>query len=639
MLNLFANELGKEAKANASPPMVIRFNPWNFSSLDSLISMFFHELESGMGRSSDPKLAKNLQKSMQALSFVLSTGEFSPVGGSFFGAASKLLNFGSKALDKKPESLEDIKARINKILRQNDRRIFIIIDDIDRLDQESMRYLFRLVRLNADFDRVTYVLAFDRNVVESVLTLEQGVSGQEYLEKIVQAGFDVPPAEPAKLKGFFLEVFDSLGFLAEDDEENKIRWVDLEGAGLYKLLRTPRDVVRYTNGLAVNGAIVSDEVNPIDFAALEAIRTFAPDLYAFIRENRDIFIGPTGGAVNLGMESVVEDQEKRFAEVLSLCKADVTDALRGICKQLFPEFRVLNAYPHYGSGYYEEWRKAMRICTVDFFPRYFYLRPSDEEVSRLEFDAIVRDAGDHAQLVVRLGELVDSGKIDSFLQRLADTSSELPGEYIESTVLALFDTGDKLTVGLRFENQLLKASRVVHKLLTRQKEHVRLCTLRTVAEKTTSLGMVVYFASLSSRSSQPEFELLNEEGWNEIRNDLVIRIKAAANEMALAQSPHLAILLYRWGEWGLIEDTQEFVRRLIESDDGVLAFLQGMMARRSVTVGEYATSWGWYIPLDDLREFVDPDDLTVPVQRIQSERSDDLSDLQRAAINAFLTAA
>lgn len=184
LLNLLANELARETEASALSPIVIRFNPWNFSSLDSLLSMFFRELQAGAGRS-EAKLAKNVQKSFQLLSIILAAGEISPVAGSSFGALSRMFGRGSKALEKKTESLIVVKERINRELRQLNRRIFVLIDDIDRLDQESMRFMFRLIRLNADFDGMTYVLAFDRDVVASVLTQEQGVSGSEYLEKIV----------------------------------------------------------------------------------------------------------------------------------------------------------------------------------------------------------------------------------------------------------------------------------------------------------------------------------------------------------------------------------------------------------------------------------------------------------------------
>ena len=223
--------------------------------------------------------------------------------------------------------------------------------------------------------------------------------------------------------------------------------------------------------------------------------------------------------------------------------------------QLFPEIETLCGGSAFGNGFYEQWRKAKRICVVDFFPRYFYLRPSDEEVTQAEFEAIVGDAGNHAQLVIRLGELVATGKIDNFLGRLGDAASDLPEEYIESAVLALFDTGEKLETRLLSDNQLLRVASVVHKLLTRVTEPARLSFLLTAAARGVSLGAVVYFTRLYSEHSQMEKALLDEAGWNEVRNKFVIRISTAAEEMSLAQSPHLGILLYRWKEWAPIEDS------------------------------------------------------------------------------------
>ena len=635
LLNLLSNELVRKPDGGAPSPILIKFNPWNFSGLPSLISMFFRELETIIG-SSEPKLAKNLRKSFQALSFVLAAGELSPVGGASFGAASRLLKRGSHALQRKSESLEAIKKRINDVLRQIDRRIFVLIDDVDRLDQESMRYMFRLIRLNADFDSVTYVLAFDRNVVESVLRMEQGVSGHEYLEKIVQVGFDIPPAEPSKLKQIFLQKTQSLGLFSPSDADNSIRWINLEAVGFYQLIRTPRDVVRYANGLIVNGGIVKDEVNPVDFAALEAIRTFAPDLYAFIRGNRDIVVGLSALAPIIGQETPSGDYRARVEEALLLCNPDLRDALREICKQLFPQIAVAYGHTPYRNSFYDGWRRAKRICTNEFFPRYFYLRPSEQEVSQAEFEGLVRIESDHDTRVAQLGELIDSGKIDNFLERLGDSNTEVPEEFIQPIVLALFDLGDKLTTGLQWIHQLLRVSGVVHKLLLRQQEATRLSILLTVAKESVSLGAAVYFVRLWCQPSQSESKLIDEEGWDEIRSYLLGRIRAAASDMTLANSPHLAILLYRWKEWGLIEEIREFADRLVESDDGVLVFLQGMMAQKSTSVGEYAALQGWHIPLENVGEFVDVETLHKSVQRIKIERGDDVSALARAAIEAFM---
>ena len=193
-----------------------------------------------------------------------------------------------------------------------------------------------------------------------------------------------------------------------------------------------------------------------------------------------------------------------------------------------------------------------------------------------------------------------------------------------------------MTTGLQLDNQLLRGSGVVHRLLLCLEEPTRLSILRTVARESVSLGAVVYFSRLWYQPSQPELKLIDEIDWDEIHNDLVARIRAAAEDTTLAKSPHLGILLYRWKEWGLTEDARDFVGRLVESDDGVLVFLQGMMAQTSISVGEYAARRGWHIPSEDIREFVDIDALNESVQRIKTERGNGVSALERAAIEAFL---
>ena len=100
LLNLLANELAKETEPSASAPITIRFNPWNFTSLDSLLSMFFWELRAGAGRV-ESKVAKNVQKSLQALSIILAAGKISPVAGSSLGGLSRLFRRGAEALEEK----------------------------------------------------------------------------------------------------------------------------------------------------------------------------------------------------------------------------------------------------------------------------------------------------------------------------------------------------------------------------------------------------------------------------------------------------------------------------------------------------------------------------------------------------------
>ena len=379
-------------------------------------------------------------------------------------------------------------------------------------------------------------------------------------------------------------------------------------------------------------------MNPIDLIGIEAIRTFAPELYSFIRDNRDIMVGTTGGTFRMDDPSTEEQRKKQLEEAYSLCRPDLQAALREICVQLFPEIEAMFGGAGYSNSFYEGWRKSRRICTVDYFPRYFYLRPSDREVSQAEFDAIIENAANRTQLGVRLADLVDAGKIDNFLMLLRDAADIMHGESIEPTILALFDTGDKLEVTSLTDNQLLAASGVVNRLLTPLNQQARLSILLEAAESANSLGAIVYFTSLYGKASEREKPLLNESGWNDVRQKLVARINTAAEEMSLARLPHFAIVLHRWSEWAPTEDSRRFVKHLTETDDGVLEFLQGMVARTSSTAGRYASKNGWYFPIDGVKEFIDPEVLVEPLQRMRSDCWAEMTDFQREAIDAFFAA-
>ena len=67
------------------------------------------------------------------------------------------------------QSLEDIRDDLVQALRLLDRRILIVIDDVDRLTDEEVHDIVRLVKLVGDLPNLTYLLCFDRERVEEIL--------------------------------------------------------------------------------------------------------------------------------------------------------------------------------------------------------------------------------------------------------------------------------------------------------------------------------------------------------------------------------------------------------------------------------------------------------------------------------------
>ena len=102
----------------------------------------------------------------------------------------------------------------------------MVIDDIDRLTFEEIRLLFRLVKANADFPRFIYLLLFQKNNAIKALDPVCDNQGAEYLEKIVQVGYDVPEIKRHALhKILGLGVDEVMSRLKVEKKFDPERWV------------------------------------------------------------------------------------------------------------------------------------------------------------------------------------------------------------------------------------------------------------------------------------------------------------------------------------------------------------------------------------------------------------------------------
>ncbi|CAI3952203.1 KAP-like [Commensalibacter communis] len=178
---------------------IIHFSPWLFSNQENLTTAFFHELEKQLDNSWGnikaflKTIAALTLPSLEALSYL------NPATSKMVGNTTQLL---IKNLQKRP-SLEQTKRALNKALKAQKRPLLIIIDDIDRLPADEMRQVLRLVKSVADLPYVTYLLGFDRKIVERALEKDTDHEGPQWIEKIVQGSFNLPHIIPFKVQQFF----------------------------------------------------------------------------------------------------------------------------------------------------------------------------------------------------------------------------------------------------------------------------------------------------------------------------------------------------------------------------------------------------------------------------------------------------
>ncbi len=342
----------------------IKFNPWRFTDEESLLVGFFMNVADAL----DAKLITTGDKLKDFIKKA-APGMGAAVGAQ--GIGDSVNNFLSGP------DIDQLKVRIEHELESTKKRVLIIMDDVDRLEKTEIQALLKLVKLAADFKYTAYILAFDKDIVAASLQERYSSSarnsGEAFLEKIIQVPLHLPTIQKNVLQEFcFKGIDEALAMsninLSQQQVQEFIR--DFTGA-FDDSLSTPRRAKLYGNTLMFSLPILRDEVNPIDLMLIEGIRVFCPPLYDAIKKNKASFCG----VLNSALYSNVDEEKTRIRGLLEIAleTGNVSNKLGYIqlLKNIFPKLQAVYANMQYGSEWYEEWNYGQRICSDNYFDRYF----------------------------------------------------------------------------------------------------------------------------------------------------------------------------------------------------------------------------------------------------------------------------
>ena len=157
---------------------VLDFNPWMFSGAEQLVDRFFGELSASMGMKDELReIGAVLGKYGAAFNTVAGVASALLAVPQIGAIVAKLTEAAGNA--SQPESIGAVRTRIDDALRDRDKPIVVVLDDVDRLSAPEIREVFKLVRLTASFPNLIYIVACDRLRVEQALDEKgQGLSGQ-----------------------------------------------------------------------------------------------------------------------------------------------------------------------------------------------------------------------------------------------------------------------------------------------------------------------------------------------------------------------------------------------------------------------------------------------------------------------------
>ncbi len=325
LINLIKKEINEYNK-NKNIINIIDFNPWNFSNIDALILEFFHSINYSLDNKQLKKLSKNYIKAILSGSKIKTGIQIFKINIEW---QSKEIKFNDKPLQKQKEEIDKI---------FNDKRIIIIIDDIDRLDLLETNMIFKLIKRTANFPNTVFLLAYDRKKLSEKIT-KDGYPGEEYLEKIIQLSYSLTVS--IHEQNLYEGLWGNIRNIISDDFKyvNEAKFGDAVRKIIY--LINIREVKQYINLIKSdwktyisrhnNAEPINSKINLTDFLIIRLIKALAPEFFKSIRKNRDFFVSESDKHWN------ERDVATRNFLQLSGIRFIMQEPIFEICKLLFPK--------------------------------------------------------------------------------------------------------------------------------------------------------------------------------------------------------------------------------------------------------------------------------------------------------------
>ncbi|MGY8625805.1 KAP family P-loop NTPase fold protein [Chromobacterium violaceum] len=640
LLNFVKHHLNEQSDENS--PVVIDFNPWWFDDRAHLASQFLAQFKSSLGL--ETKLIRDLGDLLADYSEHIGKAIAYSTGIAWLDKVAMLL----RLFKRKKKDVPELKSEIAKALKNGNRRYLIVIDDIDRLTPKEIREVFKVVKALADFPNVIYLLAFDQTVVAEALSATPGLDGEAYLEKIIQVPFMLPTVAKQKLHQKLFADLDRLIKGADVELFDQAYWGNVFAEGIAPLINKPRDIVRYANALSVTFPALRNEVNIVDFLALECLRVNLPDLYSTIRENPKWF----AGASERGLQSAERKEESEFH--LAWAKKldeNIREGVQGMLERIFPR---LDSTGH-GSGFLNEWRKLRRAASPDVFSCYFAFAIDADQLSRQAMTTFIQGLENQERTQLTLLDAANekrrdgTSKAKDYLSFLLDFKEEIDPTRAANLLKAIGQVADHLVLksdevgGFFSFPSAWRIIWAVQHALSRMADDERDAQLIASFREGRSLTFLCLLTNAIVQAHEKPVEhgpsavltTLKPETVESLKRLAITRIREATAANMLLAVPELPAILYRWRDWGepaeswvwamgLMQDKLVFVRLLT-------AFLSEV---RSVSMGDAVGRTHATLNLKNLSDFLDLEKAAEVIGQIEPD--DPLDDKQQLAVSTFL---
>lgn len=643
VINMAANEINKLAENDENKPLIMRFAPWNYSDKENLISLFFQKLKNKIDVQDNEQLKNKVGKALSDYSGAFDALSLVPVFGSGIATILKTLVQAQATNLMQVADLDTNRENLEQELIKADKKIIIVIDDIDRLTNSQIRDIFQLVKQVADFPNVIYVLVMDRDVVRSALSEVHNIDGNEYLEKIIQVPFELPELRKSKLHNILFSKLEQI----ISDLPNKVERDENYLSNVFRncispFINTLRDVNRLINSFQFRYGMLHQETSFEDMLCVATLEALEPELYKWISNNKEAVCGgPLHGFLsNSGTKT---DFRKLYHDEFANLGLDPKTAISCV-STLFPVFAKdvnENQYVYHPTM---DIKGKMRVADPGRFESYFMLDLEDIKVSRGIINACIFEH-DTDSLKIVVEEINKQGNIVFFLEEVKTLVDKIPynrlnliatvmlslqGEFKGENPGTFFtisasDTAEYLTYDII---KTLNTEEEKYDIIRSAVENVKKNGLGTMASIINRMELA--YGRLAGESEKEDQQFISLVHLEELEKIYLERIRAIASSESILDIIDFRLAFYLWecfDKGGL----KDYLEELFENELNKLKFICAMAGRWK---GDYGNGWSFDSKI--YSEYLSHDDIYGLIQTIGKNNLDEFTEIEQIKLASFV---
>jgi len=257
------------------------------------------------------------------------------------GILSSRMDIKLKYISSGNKMIEKLKIIVNNYLEKNDKRIILIIDNLERTNSNNILIVLKAISTVLGMERFIYVLSYDEEEMKSIFEEKLKIN-YDYVEKIIQLPLRIPEISRERINKISNQCLKNL-LLYYGEDNNKIEEYITGFQVFSENIKDLRGLKRKINSIVNTCFFGINDLNKNDYFIIELINQENHKLYIQIKENCRFFasedVSKMYGEYIWDQVSFNKEATKYFDDLFNI---DENKKYKKILEIIFPNVKKYN---------------------------------------------------------------------------------------------------------------------------------------------------------------------------------------------------------------------------------------------------------------------------------------------------------